>query len=137
MKAEKLLGLNYALQLWMKLKNGGSKFYESIIDIKHAIKNEIEILDEKLKLYQKDMQELRYDMGIKKDEKLQYEGPMVQGLLRGQQPLFDTEAQKIEDAKEDLYKSEININIETKINKKSLPEGYDGDMYEAIMEFLE
>lgn len=136
MKAEKLLGLSVGCMEWMKIKGAGVDFYDAIMDIQDAIYEHVEKLDRRLKEYNRMLTDLRYEFGTKIDGKLQYDGQMVKGLYRGQQPKFDELSKEIEDKKEELFNKEIDIEINAKINKKSLPEGYDGNMYRSIKEFL-
>ena len=137
MKAEKLLGLSRGCMGWMSLKGAGIQFYDAIMDIQDAIYDHVEKVDRRLKEYNRMITDYRYEYGTKIDGKLQYEGHMVKGLLKGQQPDFDKLAKEIEDKKEELFNKDIEIEINVKINKKSLPQGYDGNMYRSIKDFLE
>ena len=136
MKAEKLLGLSVGCMEWMKIKGAGVDFYDAIMDIQDAIYEHVEKLDRRLKEYNRMLTDLRYEFGTKIDGKLQYDGQMVKGLYRGQQPKFDELSKEVEDKKEELFNKEIDIEINVKINKKSLPDGYDGNMYRSIKDFL-
>lgn len=159
MTVEELIDLYNAIIVMQSLKNKKNlikyEFNKFLYDLQKDIKAEAEDYKNQLQL----ITDAKRDLGVEhadkdpetgealyidiKDETGNIVAQKIKGLNPGQKPEFDEGVKKLDEKKEDLFKTEVDFNPEKcdlKIKRKYLPVGiedFTGLLQKEIQQFIE